>query len=106
MSQRERILEELKKGDWLSLADTLHWTPPIYALSQRVGELVKQGYDIESERVPGHPYFRYRLRKSETEVEVKPMDIEWRFMETAYGPAYRTLTSEPKVESNQASLFG
>ena len=65
MTQREIILTELKKREWFSLGDALNLDPPIYAVSQRIGELKKQGYDIESERVPGHPYFRYRLRGQE-----------------------------------------
>jgi|ERR1700733_3083237 len=71
MSQRERILDALQKREWLSLADTLGWTPPIVALSQRIGDLKRQGYDIEERRVAGHPYSEYRLRKTAIEAPAK-----------------------------------
>lgn len=61
-TQKDIILAELKKGGWFSLGDALNLLPkPIYALSQRIGDLKKMGYNIEARKVDGHPYDEYRL---------------------------------------------
>ena len=47
-TQHEMILAALKAGDRLTVLDALRRFD-IYALSQRIGELKKEGHDIKSE---------------------------------------------------------
>lgn len=61
MNQRERILLELKKGSWFSLAHALSLDPPIYRLSERVREISRMGYQIRHRKVSGRPYEEYQL---------------------------------------------
>ena len=50
MSQAERILEHLKRGEKLTVADALTFYG-VYALSQRAGELRRAGHPVVSEMV-------------------------------------------------------
>lgn len=63
MRQKEQILEHLKKGGSLTVAEALSQYG-IYALSQRVGELKREGYQILAESVAlpnGKHVARYSL---------------------------------------------
>lgn len=60
-AQWKRVLTELQRREWVSLADALALDPPIYRLSERVRELVAQGHNIISRRVEGKPYNEYHL---------------------------------------------
>lgn len=56
-----KILAELQAagGEWVSGRAFLAAYRPTY--SQRISELRRAGYPIQSEREPGHPTNRYRL---------------------------------------------
>jgi hypothetical protein len=64
MSQKQRVLNDLWRGDWRC---SHHWyATGIPNARNRVGELRREGYHIESEPCPdehGPGYFRYRLRR-------------------------------------------
>lgn len=64
MTQKELILEHLRCGYSLTVAEALSQYG-IYALSQRVGELKREGYPISSELVEvkeGCRVAQYRLQ--------------------------------------------
>ena len=65
MNQRDRIFQRLRAGEWLSLADALSMSPPIYRISERVREIRKKGYNIVSRRVEGKTYNEYKLIEEE-----------------------------------------
>ena len=60
MTQRDRILQRLQTGEWLSNVEIIK---EMYILraSERVRELKKMGHTIESRRVQGKSYQEYRL---------------------------------------------
>lgn len=63
MTQKQLILEHLRCGYSLTVAEALSQYG-IYALSQRVGELKREGFEIVSETVElpsGKHVARYRL---------------------------------------------
>ena len=65
MSQCEQILEYLKEGNTLTVAEALSLFG-VYALSQRAGELRRAGWPIESEMVrvaSGKRVAQYRFRE-------------------------------------------
>lgn len=61
MNQKLRILQELKKKEWFSLADALSMNPGIYRLSERIRDLESMGYEIIHAKVEGKPYSKYKL---------------------------------------------
>lgn len=63
MSQHDEILRYLRDGNTLTVGDALQRFG-VYALSQRIGELKKSGFNIVSEMVAlpsGKRVARYRL---------------------------------------------
>ena len=50
MNQCEQLLEAMKRGESLTVADALS-RYGVYALSQRCGELIKQGHPIRVEMI-------------------------------------------------------
>ena len=63
MTQCERLLEHFARGGTLTVAEALEQFG-VFALSQRVGELKREGVPIESEMVKtagGARVARYRL---------------------------------------------
>lgn len=63
MTQSEMIYEHLSKGGTLTVAEALSWFG-CYALSQRIGELKRDGVPVESEMVKlanGKRVARYKL---------------------------------------------
>ena len=61
MTQRDTVLRELTEKEWFALSDALSLSPPIYRLSERVRELIKEGYTIQSRKKAGKPYQEYKL---------------------------------------------
>jgi hypothetical protein len=59
--QCRRILADLSDHEWHSAAEWLNAHPPIVAFSQRVTDLKRLGYGIESTGPGGHDLARYRL---------------------------------------------
>jgi len=41
MTQKQRVLERLKTGDWLPMPETLRCSPPITRLGARIWDLRK-----------------------------------------------------------------
>ena len=67
MSQSAQILDHLRRGNSLTPLDSLALFGCL-ALSQRIGELKREGWPIESELVEvsnGKRVARYRLRAAE-----------------------------------------
>lgn len=56
-----RMLSWLADGAWHSAAEMMNAHPPIMAVSQRVTDLRRLGYDIDSTGAGGHELARYRL---------------------------------------------
>lgn len=58
--QNKKLLERLQIGEWVSNVEIVK---ELYILraSERIRELRKMGYEIESRRVEGKPYQEYRL---------------------------------------------
>jgi len=50
MNQCEQLLEAMKRGESLTVADALS-RYGVYALSQRCGELIKQGHPVKVEMI-------------------------------------------------------
>lgn len=50
MNQCEQLLEAMKRGESLTVADALR-RYGVYALSQRCGELIKQGHPVRVEMI-------------------------------------------------------
>jgi hypothetical protein len=64
MSQQQRILNALWDGDWV--CSEWMYRNALPNGRNRIGELRRAGYDIESEPCPdthGPGYFRYRLHR-------------------------------------------
>ena len=61
MTQRERILERLNTGEWLS---TVQASRDMYILrlGARIWDLKSEGYEIEERKVAGKSWSEYRLR--------------------------------------------
>lgn len=62
MSQKERVLAVLrciKRGSWLPATTLMRMG--IWRYTARIFELRRDGWSIDSEITPGHPYARYRL---------------------------------------------
>lgn len=74
MTQKQLILQKLETGEWVSLADALNMNPPCYRLSERIRELKKLGYEIESRRVKNKTYQEYKLVSSILVLEEKKSD--------------------------------
>ena len=72
VNQRTRILKGLHARQWLSLADALDASPPIYRLSERIRELEKMGYEIESRRVEGKTFQEYHLKSEPAKPIMRP----------------------------------
>ena len=75
-SQKTRVLNELLKGDWFSLASALNMSPPVYRLSERIREIERMGYLIEHRRVEGKTYEEYKIRaEKEKEATISGVTI-------------------------------
>ena len=58
---KDRILERLLTGEWLSTVQ-MTLDMHIFGGGQRIHDLRKSGYDIEERRVEGKTFSEYRLR--------------------------------------------
>ena len=56
---KKAVVLSLMKQRWLTPLTALNYCG-LLSLSQRVGELKREGYKIVSRRVPGHSYHEYR----------------------------------------------
>jgi len=61
MTQRERILERLQTGEWLSSVEASR-DMFIMRLGARIWDLHAEGYQIEERKVAGKKWSEYRLR--------------------------------------------
>jgi len=59
--QCARILADLADHEWHSAGEWMNLHPPIIAVSQRIGDLRRAGYDIASTGRGGHALATYRL---------------------------------------------
>lgn len=59
MTQKERILKELKTGRWFSTVDAVNLY--ILRLGAIIFDLKKDGYNIEERKVEGKNYSEYRI---------------------------------------------
>jgi Helix-turn-helix domain len=70
MTQKQRILERLKTGEWLSSVEAIR-EMYITRLGARIWDLRKEHYEIEERKVAGKGYSEYRLRPAR-KIELPP----------------------------------
>jgi hypothetical protein len=87
MTQKDRILERLNTGEWLSAVQASR-EMYIMRLGARIWDLKTEGYEIEERRVDGKAFSEYRLRPAR-KIELPP----------AFAP------SQPKETQTTQTLF-
>jgi len=78
---KQRVLKVLADGRWHTAVELCQPQVGGIAFNQRLGELRRAGFEIECERVPGKPYFRYRLLTPPVRIDfekccLKPLSSE------------------------------
>lgn len=61
-TQKGRILAVLSDGRWHGLPD---FGRDAYTARNRIGDLKRDGYEIEPRRAHGHPWHEYRLMRGQ-----------------------------------------
>ena len=61
VTQRQRIIEKLIDGNWLSTVDMVNMIPGILRGGAYICDLRKEGWEIESRYVEGKHYSEYKL---------------------------------------------
>ena len=67
MTQKERILERLKTGQWLSTVE-MTLDMHIFGGGQRIYDLRKEGHNIIERKVAGKTFSEYRLLPPQTPI--------------------------------------
>jgi hypothetical protein len=99
-SQKTRVLNELLKGDWFSLASALNMSPPVYRLSERIREIERMGYDIEHRRVAGKTFEEYKIHTT-----IEPLRAEKEKEITIAGKSYPIFKEKKEVAEKQTKLI-